>query len=227
MIDGTATITNPGLTQSAFGSGALKALGRDEFLNLLVAQMKHQDPLKPQDGSEFAAQLAQFSSLEQLINLNQQLGGVMRTQQQANGTMALSYLGREVSAQGNTLGIKGGAADPITYEILGEARRVTVDILNDSGRLVRRLELANQGTGLQRIPFDGQDASGSPLPDGQYSFAVTAEDGQGSRLPVTPFVEGIVTGIAQRNGVSVLRVGNTEVAIEGITAVRQPQGSTP
>jgi flagellar basal-body rod modification protein FlgD len=72
-------------------------LGKDEFLKLLITQLKHQDPVNPVDDKEFIAQLAQFSSLEQMQNLNTNLSDMMMAQQQLTALgQAMQMIGREV-----------------------------------------------------------------------------------------------------------------------------------
>src|SRR5512145_3299493 len=86
-------------------------LGKDEFLKMLIAQLKHQDPLNPMDGTAFTAQLAQFSSLEQLQNINTQLTSFTKQQQSLGNTQAVNLIGREVLAKGNAIQAEGKPVD--------------------------------------------------------------------------------------------------------------------
>jgi len=107
-------------------SAAGKTLGKDEFLKLFVNQLKYQDPLKPMDSSEFTAQLAQFSSLEQLTNVSTSMAQVASLQQQANNASAAGLIGRNIKAVDGT----SGKAMSISVS------NGTTQIMLDSGKTV-------------------------------------------------------------------------------------------
>ncbi|MBU1052895.1 MAG: hypothetical protein KKC46_03565 [Proteobacteria bacterium] len=113
---------------SSASTQAKKEMGKDEFLNLLVTQLKYQDPLNPMEGQEFSAQLAQFSSLEQLTNMNSTLSGIQNSLSASNQDNLLDYIGKTVKtindATGEVTGItyQGG----IAYLKVGE-NKVTPD----------------------------------------------------------------------------------------------------
>ncbi|MDP3830447.1 MAG: flagellar hook capping FlgD N-terminal domain-containing protein, partial [Ignavibacteriaceae bacterium] len=103
---------NPTLTNTNVNTPKGKAsLGKDDFMKLMLTQLKHQDPLNPMEGSEFAAQLAQFSSLEQLSNLNeltaQSIDANYYLTQSINNTMTATLIGKDVKLSGNVLNVKG------------------------------------------------------------------------------------------------------------------------
>jgi len=95
-------------------------LGKDEFMKMLIAQLKHQDPLNPMDGTAFTAQLAQFSSLEQLQNINTQLSSFTKQQQSLGNTQAVNLIGREVLAKGDTVVAQGKPVD-LSYVLSSDA----------------------------------------------------------------------------------------------------------
>ena len=86
-------------------------MGKDEFLKMLVAQLKHQDPMNPMDGTAFTAQLAQFSSLEQLQNINTQLTSFTQQQQSLGNAQAVNLIGKQVLAKGDAVSVDG---NPVT-----------------------------------------------------------------------------------------------------------------
>ncbi len=95
-------------------------MGKDDFLKMMIAQLKHQDPLNPMDGTAFTAQLAQFSSLEQLQNLNTQMTSFTQQQQALGNSQAVNFIGKQVLAKGNTVSVDG---NPVTlgYDLAGDA----------------------------------------------------------------------------------------------------------
>ncbi|MBW1702547.1 MAG: flagellar hook assembly protein FlgD, partial [Deltaproteobacteria bacterium] len=78
-------------------------LGKDAFLNLLVTQLRHQDPLSPMESTQFTAQLAQFSSLEQLSSVNENLGILRIYQASINNSQAVGFIGKTVKASGDSV----------------------------------------------------------------------------------------------------------------------------
>lgn len=121
----TATaVTSPALTAASTG----KALGKDEFLKLFVNQLKYQDPLKPMDSSEFTAQLAQFSSLEQLFNINSGLQNLLSFQSSLNNGMVTGFIGKNVRTEEGITGKVTGISfnNGISYLNLDNGQSVTV-----------------------------------------------------------------------------------------------------
>ena len=105
VLSGIDNIINQGVTPK---TTTTKTLGKDDFMKLLLAQLKNQDPLKPLDGTDFAAQLAQFSSLEQLSNMNTELKNVSVNQMTMNYAQSVNLIGKNVvTNSGNSLTVNG------------------------------------------------------------------------------------------------------------------------
>ncbi len=128
-------------------------LGKEEFLKLFLSQLKAQDPLKPMDSTDFTAQLAQFSSLEQLFNTNETLENLFELQGTQVELQASSLIGKNVLADGSAVSIKevGGGTD-LNYLMEGDAVSVDVSIYDASGDLVKTISSAAQGAGRQDTP---------------------------------------------------------------------------
>ena len=92
-------------------------LGKDDFLKLFVAQLQNQDPLSPMESTEFTSQLAQFSSLEQLTNVNQNLDYLLMYQSSMNNAEAINFIGSTVKASGSSIGVKDGESRPDTIRL--------------------------------------------------------------------------------------------------------------
>ena len=150
------SINNTQAASGATGSGMSGALtggqtmGRDAFLKLLVAQLRHQDPLKPQDGSEFVAELAQFSSLEQTIAINDRLDMLALQNRGLANTQVASLVGQTATVRGTMVTSDGtGVGSPVNFSLGGAADKVTVTICQgDVGRAQRR----RRGAARWRVP---------------------------------------------------------------------------
>lgn len=200
-----------------------KTMGKEDFLRLLVTQLRFQDPMSPDDPKEFVAQLAQFSSLEQQINVNQNLESVGQVVSSLRDSLSLArgvnLLGKTVKGVGNALSLSGGQVNGASYQLPREAKEVTVSIFDGAGSLVRTLKLGGQAAGLRQFTWDGKDAQGKTLPDGSYTYQVTALDSQGQGLAVTNYFTGKVLEVFQDQGGIWLRVDGREVSLDSIVSV--------
>jgi flagellar basal-body rod modification protein FlgD len=202
---------------------ASKVLGKEQFLELLVAQLKHQNPLQPLQDQEFIAQMTQFSSLEQLQNMNSTLSQNaewdMLMSQTINNTMAASLIGREVNAGAALVAINDDEASPITFETAEFALNGTVTIYNEAGEVVRVLPVANLQPGENSIVWDGKDQSGAELPQGSYTFAADLYGTDGQPLTVDAYLRGTVTGVKYFQGQAFLEVRGVLVPLSDVRAI--------
>ncbi|MFZ5572009.1 MAG: flagellar hook assembly protein FlgD [Thermodesulfobacteriota bacterium] len=182
-------------------------LGREAFLNMLIAQLKHQDPLNPLEGTDFTAQLAQFSMLEQQFNTNDNLEALLQSMSAKREDNLIEYIGKEVSGTAETMVLKGGKASGGMYT-MEEQAEVSISIFNSEGREVRTLYAGQKGAGSHQIQWDGTDNDGQTLADGTYTYEVTALDAIGGFVPVKTSVIGEVTGVTYENGTAYLEVGD-------------------
>lgn len=219
MTTSNSTINNVTTSQtSSQGSSTTsktKSLGKDDFLKMLVAQLKNQDPLKPMDGTEFAAQLAQFSSLEQLTNMNTQLQNLGLYQTTASNTQAVNLLGKEVSVgKLNNFQVEGATAD-FSYNLPMGATQVTIRILDASGREVDRIEAGKQTAGLQNVTWNRGNNG-----NGLYSYKVDAVDANGKTVTAETMMTGKVTAVQYKDNAIYLTVNNQEIAFNDVVSVK-------
>jgi len=190
-------------------------LGKDEFMKMLIAQLKHQDPLNPMDGTAFTAQLAQFSSLEQLQNINTQLSSFTKQQQSLGNTQAVNLIGREVLAKGDTIVAQGKPVD-LSYVLNSDAAQGLVRIYNANGELVDALTFKNQKQGMNTLAWTPPSST-----TGSCTFEVSATDSAGKSVGADAMVQGEVTGVNYRDGATYLSVGGREISFGDVVSVKK------
>lgn len=189
-------------------------IGRDEFITLLITQLKHQDPLNPMENEEFAVQLAQFNSLSELMEINKKLD------KDPTGTDTASlaqYLGTEVKINSKDVVVKEGDGGGLTFKLERDAN-VEVQLLNGNGDVVKSYEVGAMGKGKQSMSLVDLD-----IADGTYGVKVVATPtGGGAQFNPEAFVAGIVTGFIPGAN-PVLLMGDREVLPSDILEVNIPR----
>jgi len=221
VISPVATDTNG----NPITEGANKVLGKDDFLELLVAKLTHQDPLNPLEDEQFVAQLAQFSSLEQLQNVNESLGQSLEwdylQMQTINNTMATSLIGKEVKAVYGGVYLNDDNQPQVNFTNDTYAAEVAVKITDADGNLVRSLTGEAFAPGTNHLVWDGLDQNGTRLPAGYYSVAVTAYDANGDAFEPSTFLQGKVEGISYLNGSAYLKVEGLEIPLADVSSINE------
>ncbi|UCD16224.1 MAG: flagellar hook assembly protein FlgD [Candidatus Zixiibacteriota bacterium] len=201
-------------------------LGKEDFLRLLVTQLTHQDPLEPMEDQEFIAQLAQFSSLEQLQNMNSVLGESVQwdylQMQTINNTMATSLIGKDVKASYNNVYLAETNEPQISFATDRFAQSVRVDIKNAEGFVVRTLTLDDVPPGDLSLKWDGRDGNSNRLESGLYSIEISAYDANGRRFTPATYVTGRVEGVVYRQGAAYLKVNGLEIGLANVEAIMEP-----
>ncbi|MDI9571122.1 MAG: flagellar hook capping FlgD N-terminal domain-containing protein [Pseudomonadota bacterium] len=202
--------------ETATSQSTAQSLGKTEFLKLLVAQLKNQDPLNPMDGTDFAAQLAQFSSLEQLNNLNEGIKNLGIYQMSQANAQAVNLIGKEVViGKGNAFQVAGNAVD-LSYELAGAAKTVNIDIFDEKGALVDSFKVGDQDAGTNRVTWNG-----GVNHNGKYTFGVTATGSDGAEVTVTTLASGKVTAVSFKNQSIYVNVDGREIAFSDVREVKQ------
>ncbi len=219
MITATSATANPPAT--AASSARVKLTSDfDNFLTMLVTQLRHQDPLDPLKTNEFTQQLVMFASVEQQIQQNANLETLIKAQQQGQAVAAVGYIGQSVEIAGDQLPLQDGRATA-SYGLGSKAEQVTVTIKNAAGQVVATLP-GETAAGRHTVSWNGEDLNGKPLPDGLYRVEVKAIDKGGNALPVQTSVFGRVTGTGSENGGTVLLIDDAWVSLDEVVAVHQP-----
>lgn len=205
-------------------SSRSQSLDQADFLKMLTAQLQAQDPLNPVSNEEFASQLAQFSSLQELQSiqstLDQSLQANLLLGQVFNNTMATSLIGKVIRAQANTVEISTGGSAQLHYNLASNATEITIDITNSDGKVVRTLTLPAQENGEHSVTWDGLDSNGNRAPEGSYTYSVTAKDANGNSVAATTYFEGVVSEVRYVNGNVVLNIGGREISLSDVLLIR-------
>lgn len=187
-------ITNTSTTTASKTTSKASALGQEQFLTLLVAQLQNQDPLNPTDATEFTAQLAQYSQLEQLFNLNDSMDQLATAQNNSERLSALSLIGQDVVVEESEFTL-GAVPVEIGYKIDGSITDANLLIKNSSGKTVATLAASDLSAGNHYLTWDGKDSSGNTLAPGKYAITIDAKSADGKSATVAPLVRSEVTGI--------------------------------
>jgi flagellar basal-body rod modification protein FlgD len=213
--------SNTSTTQS--GDDALASLSGDytNFLTLLTAQLKNQDPLSPMDATQFTQQLVQFSAVEQQINGNKKLDELIGLQSTANAYGAVGFVGTEIAADSSDVPLQDGKAKfDYTIEKTGVA---TLKILDASGNIVM-LKQVDAQVGTHPVEWDGTDYFGNQLPDGKYTVNVSVTDtatGKATDATITSY--GKVDQAVIADGKVFLKMGDVSVPLEDVIRISKPE----
>jgi flagellar basal-body rod modification protein FlgD len=194
-------------------------LGKDEFLRLLITQLRHQDPLNPLDQNQFLAQTAQFTSLEQLQAIRGRLDALQATVAGSRLTEAAALLGRSAKAAGREFRFDGVEATRLPFTVGARTSQVTVEILDRHGRLVRRLVTGPMEAGAGTVTWDGADSSGQRVAPGTYAYRVAAANGAAGASVVAVAAEGVLSGIIVDGDRIAFRMGDVTVQPHDLIAV--------
>lgn len=165
------------------------------FLTLLTTQLKNQDPLNPMDNAQMTSQLAQISTVDGIERLNATLTAMMNTSSTQQALQAAALVGHGALVEGKNLALtESGAIGG--YDLVSGADRVKIEIKDGNGNIVRTVSLEDQDAGVQNFVWDGKDSDGKALEAGNYTFNVTAVQGN-SDVKVTPLQFGYISGVVR------------------------------
>ncbi|TWH64989.1 flagellar basal-body rod modification protein FlgD [Azomonas agilis] len=186
VVRNTGTNTDNSVSQYQFSEtadAATKELGETQFLELLVAQLNNQNPLDPQDNTEFIAQLAQLSTVEGINKLNTSLESILSDYQTSQALRGATLVGRSVIVEGSKAVVDTAKTFNGSLVLPASSSKVFVDVYDASGTPVDRIELGEQAAGTVNFMWDGQDSSGNTLSPGTYTFKAQATyDGESQDL---------------------------------------------
>lgn len=213
-----SSITNSALFGTTAGSTAPKqTLDKDAFMTLLVTQLKNQDPMNPSDSSQLAAQLAQFTTVEQLSQLNEAVTSQELSLREATllskTSLSAALIGRRVIAEGNEVHIPTTGAAQVRIEVGAGGGQAKLRLLDSSGNEMATRDLGAVPAGRQTITLPAD------LPAGTYHYEVTVTGANETKVAVATFTRGVVDGVSFKNGQIVLRVGSMEIALDDLAEI--------
>lgn len=192
----------------------------DTFLTLLTAQLQHQDPLSPMETTDFMQQLAQFTSVEQSVQTNENLETLIGLSQDNANSAAVSYLGKDVVLDTGTAGLKDGQAE-WSYNIGSSAANTSLSVVDASGTIVYATT-GETTTGSHTFTWDGIGSYGQQYPDGEYSLVVNATTASEGNVATSTAVKGRVTGVSTDDGNPAIVVSGAKYPLTNITSIEEP-----
>lgn len=177
---------------------------QDQFLTLLVTQLRNQDPLNPMDNAAVTSQIAQLSTVNGINQLNTTLLALSGQLDMSQSMQAANLIGKEVLVPGEKIALGSNTVDgetnkvatPYGVDLISPAHEVVVTIMDSSGNAVRQFEMGPQSVGVYTLNWDGKNNDGVQLADGAYSVKVHATDADGNRVPAEALTSGTVGSVA-------------------------------
>lgn len=198
------------------GKKGRNEMGKDDFVKLMSAQLKHQDPLSPLKNEEMAAQLAQFSALEQMMNVNQNLEKMTAAQQPQENVLAASLIGKRVQTDTSRFQFAKGQQPEIKFDLPSAAESVNIAVLNAKGETVREIEIGAAAKGPQAIRWDGKNGKNQEQAVGEYTFRISATGEGGKPMMVGTSTSGLVSGVVFEGGKAMLLVDDKKIALDTV-----------
>jgi flagellar basal-body rod modification protein FlgD len=188
----------------------------------MMVQLKQQDPTAPSDSNAFIAQLAQFSGLEQMQNVNSTLESLLVGQASNNNTSAISLVGKDVLYKTDELELTEAGQSVTTSAKLGAAAdKVTAVITDANGKVVRTLRMGGHEAGDMDVAWDGRDEAGNTVEAGKYKVSVTAADSRGNNVSVEQRSRGRVTGVSFEQGYPEVILGDKHLKMSDIVEINE------
>jgi flagellar basal-body rod modification protein FlgD len=212
----SSTTATANQTSQATSTQRKTTLTQEDFMNLLMKQLKYQDPLAPMDNYQMATQMAQFETVQGLNDITK----LLQNQQASNSLQSVGLIGKKVEVKGNSLSIDGqGVVSGGSYQLTSPGRAY-IQIFDANGNMVRLIDDGLKDTSKQTFTWDGKNQQGAQLPAGNYTFQVSAVDKTNRSIQVSTSSIGTVTGISFENGVTYLNIGPTKVNMSDIIAIQ-------
>lgn len=210
-----------------FKEGAHNQMGKDEFMKLLTFQLQNQDPMNPMDQSKITGELAQFSQLEQLSNLNKKFDEGNKTQGMQDKFYAASFVGKKIVTTGSTLNLKeSGDAGDVLFKLEGDASKVMVRIFDEKNNVSGEIWKDGMSQGSHQVTWDGVALDGTPAVKGAYKIQVKAWDEMGNEIGTRTEATGVVQSVTFDQGEPVLTVNGQKVYLRDVQSFHTAETQT-
>jgi flagellar basal-body rod modification protein FlgD len=204
--------SNPGRTPK-------NQLGKDDFLKLFIAQMQNQDPLNPSDASQMAAQMAQFNGLEQMMNVNNTLNELLKSQGQGQTTQMINYVGKEVDVGTGMLKYDKNKLTKATFEIEQPLPGALLEVRDGSGQVISQQDLGSVMPGEHNVKWSGKLKDGKDALPGLYNFQIVGKTSDGNDVTVPIKSKVKVTGIDLKDEGGSFYTELGKIKIKDVTSV--------
>lgn len=198
-------------------SGSNDTLGKTDFLKLLVTQLQNQDPLNPSDPTEFTAQLAQYSSLEQLTNINDSMEAFDSMQAESERLSALSLIGKNVISDADTFQYEGQPVE-LGYQFEEDMEQAAFYVKNEAGQVVDQMQVNAPSAGEHFLSWP-QDGESGNFMEGGYQLEVIGSRSDGTEVQGTTRVGSRVTGVDFGESGNTLLTPNGNISLADVTRV--------
>lgn len=213
-----SSISSSGQSQSIQQTGSRDTLTQDDFLNLIITQLRNQDPLQPMSSYEMSNQMTQLGILNSVNGMNENIESMLAYQNSMYNLTASSLIGKAVEVIGNSFIIEEGTVSKAYYQ-LSQSGDVTIQIYDNNGNLVRTIQDGIKDTSKQTLVWDGKNQQGVKCPNGNYTFKITAVDDKRQSISTTSYMIGTIKGISFKNGIIYLDLGSVKITMNQITGI--------
>ena len=212
MVDNISSTFNTG-NNVQYATSSNSEMDKDAFLKLMIAQLQNQDPLEPLDGTDYSAQLAQFSTLEQMQNINDTLNmsldaNYLLTQSITN-TMTAGLIGKEAKIAGDTVSFEGQENTIIGYELVAPDGSLNIKITDSNGATIKTFDNLDKDAGQYKLNWDFTDDMGNKVSVGDYKVVIEAKTRGLEPMEVAQYFVGIIDGVRYS-------ASGTSIVINGI-----------
>ena len=195
-------------------------LDKDAFFKLMLTQLKNQDPTNPLKNHEMAAQLAQFSTLEQMSNMNSTLTKIEGKNSKPQDFQALNLIGKTVAGDSSKVVRTQFDTDhDFNFNLPQDTHEAKIKVMNEKNEVVREYKLSNLKSGANKISWNGVNSTGDKQPAGEYQFQIDAVGADGKKLQVKSDFQGVISGLSFSKEGPVLQVGNQTIKMRDVRQI--------
>lgn len=220
MATTVSGVTTASTTAAADAMKKTFGMDTDAFLKLFIAQLQYQDPLEPQDTGDMLSQISQLTQVEQSYNTATALNNLLTAQSNSLALSSVGLIGKDIVALGEYLNFDGSNPVELSYKKTAATTGTTLTIKNESGQVVRTIDLGAQEVGDATYQWDGKDAQGNVLAAGAYSFSISGTDALGETQQATTYTTGRADGVTFNNGVAYITIGAVLVPFADVMRVK-------
>ncbi len=219
MATAISGLTTSSATAAADAMKQTFGMDSDAFMKLFIAQLQYQDPLKPQDTGDMLSQISQLTQVEQSYKTATALNNLLTAQSNSLALNSVALIGKDIVASGDDLNFDGTNPVELSYQKTAATTATTLVIKNESGQVVRTIDLGDQEVGNATFQWDGKDAQGNVLAAGAYSFSISGTDALGEAQQAITYTTGRADGVTFDNGVAYITIGAVRVPFADVMRV--------